>query len=218
MAARADSVPEGIKELLRRAVEELDHETGLEFADELGRSHALFDHFMTSMEDLNLPTRDGIELVNDLEVTSEMRKAPGWLDEWNYWKGAALACAALNYKEGESGRPQNTEEHVGDVFAEYFMTVNPLAKPRYNVAIAAMKFATHQVRHAFGRVHGLPYPDPDGTRSYTTLDLDIKTAVSAAVETAATGSSKLEREAEERWPKFLEATAERVGFDMKNIT
>ena len=196
--------------LVRLAASDIDLDSALDIAGEIGHMQAVFDHFMEEMEDPNLPTRDGIKVITDFEPDEEIaRAAPGWQNQWDYWKAAALECAALNYKEGEAHMPTNTEEHVGDTYAKHFMTTNPLASPHYNVSIGMMKFATHQVLHAFERVHGLSYPDPDGTRAYGTPG--------PALETAAFGSSALEREVGELWPKFIEDTAKRVGFDIKSI-
>ncbi len=196
--------------LARLAASDIDLDLALEIADDLGRNQGVFDRFMDGLQDVNLPTRNGLKLIEEFPADDETAQGtPGWVDQWNYWKGAALECAALNHKEGEAQMPTNTEEHVGDTYAKHFMTTNPLAAPKYNVSIAMMKFATHQVARAFERVHGLSYPDPDGTRAYETPG--------PALETAAFGSSAVEREVGELWPKFIEATAERVGFDIKSI-
>ena len=167
--------------------------------------NALFSRFVTTLTTFNVPLADALKQIDDLPVDDAMRALPRCMDEWTYWTAAAREIAALN----STDRDPPTKEEVGDVYAKHCMTHDPLATPRYNLAIALMQFATHQTKHAFGRAEGLPYPHPDGSRTYS----DPRSALQEAMGDL----SDLSRRVDELWPHFIEDTAERVGFDLTSV-
>jgi len=166
--------------------------------------------FMKCLEYVDLPTRDGLNLINDFPMTDEMRALPDMMKEWDHWIAAARESAALNaITEGTTTMQAVAEDAVEAVFAKYFFSNESVGRPRFNLCIAMMKFSTHQIHHAFGRVHGLPYPNKDGSHTYGEPRY--------ALEEAMTGRSSLSRDVETKMRAFSVAVAGRVGFDLEAV-
>ncbi len=164
----------------------------------------LFLDFVSTLVDVNISPKLGLAIIDIFEVDDDMRAHADLMKEWKHWTNAARATAALNLTPGTS-TSDDTKNHIGDVYAQYFMLTGSVATPRYNLCIALMKFATHQTLHAFGSTQGLPYPNADGTRDYATPG--------PAIESAYFGHNEIEDSVANLWPEFLRETAERLDFD-----
>ena len=165
----------------------------------LAAKRQAFGIFVDILDYVNTPPGVGLGVIRDFPTDDDMFEHVDMMKEWRHWEAAAGAAAELNTR---SELP--AEDDIYAAMATHVLLDNPVAAPRYNMCISIMHFTMHQFQHAFGRVRGLPYPELDGSRSYT--------RPGPALETAFLGRSNLEVETEIAWKAFLRASAARAGI------
>lgn len=163
-----------------------------------------FAAFTSTLDDPNISPEEGLDVIHSFELDDDMRSRADMMKEWDHWVAGAEAAAALNAK-----LPHVTEDGVYTVAAKYVLLDDLICKPRYNMCASLMHFAVHQLRHAFGRIHGLPYPHADGSRTHNDPG--------SALEVAFNGSSVLEDAVHEMWRDFLLRSGERARLPVHEI-
>lgn len=163
-----------------------------------------FSEFTATLDDPNISPEKGLEVIRGFVLVDMMLSREDMMTEWHHWYAAAGAAAALN-----EGSPRVTEEEVYTVAAKYVLLDSLLATPRYNMCISMMHFTMHQLMHAFGRIHDLPYPHSDGSRTYNDP--------SSALEEAFGGKSVRMEAVEGMWKDFLRCSSERAGLNVDAI-